>query len=263
MNNDGFNASVFKFCGWCGVIFVLMWLGGAGPLTGFVYLPPPSAADAAAKTLADYTSNLVPIRIGVTVCIFSTIFYTFWGMAVSFLPRKVEGDYPILFFVQVVSLAVCVVVILYIAYFWAAASWRAGESLPEVTQALNDLGWLGVLYTGAPFAAYQIALAIVTFSDRSEHPVYPRWSAYFNLFVAFFMFEAAGILFFKTGPFSQNGLFVFYIPMFVFFVWILVFSVLALKAVNAEVAKRAGVQGGTRKEMAGAVRGGRASVGAL
>jgi hypothetical protein len=237
--NDGFNPTVLKICAWSGVIFCFMWLIGAGPVTGWVYLPPPSAADLAEKTVGDYASHLLAIRIGCTITIFSTMFYTAWGMAVSFLSKKVEGDYPILFYIQLVSLAVAVVVILYISYFWAAASFRAGDTLPQVTQALNDMGWLGVLYTGAPFAIYMVALATVTLTDKSEKPVYPRWSAYLNLFVAFFMFEAAGILFFKTGPFSQNGVFVFYIPMFVFFSWILVFSWLALRAISAEVAARA------------------------
>jgi hypothetical protein len=241
-HNDGFNPRILKICSWCGVIFFLMWLGGAGPLSGWLYLPPPSAADTAATTLADYTSrNLMLMRIGITIANFSCVFYLAWGMVVTLLVKKVEGDYPILFYIQVVSLAACVVVILYIAYFWGAAMWRPGETSPDVTQVLNDLGWLGVLYTGAPFASYQIALAIVTLMDKSERPVYPRWSAYVNLFVSFFMFEAAGILLFKTGPFSQNGLFVFYVPMSAFFLWILLFSYLAHKAVNTEVTKRATV----------------------
>ena len=239
---DGFNPRVFKFCAWSGVIFCAMWLCGAGPVTGWVYLPPPSAADAAVKTVADYTAHLVPLRIGVTMTIIASLFYTLWGMAVSILPKKIEGDYPILFFIQVVSLAACVVVIMYIAYFWAAAAFRPGETTPEITQALNDLGWLGVLYTGAPFASYQIALGVVTLTDKSERPVYPRWSAYCNFFVSFFMIEAAGILFFKSGPFSQDGLLVFYVPMSVFFIWILLFTHLALRAVAAEVAVRGAQQ---------------------
>ncbi|HEX5783400.1 MAG TPA: hypothetical protein VFY35_01625 [Burkholderiaceae bacterium] len=237
MQSDGFNPTLFKLCAWCGVIFVMMWLGGAGPMSSWLYLPPPSAADTAATTLADYTSrDLMLMRIGITLANFSCVFYLAWGMAVTLLARKVEGDYPLLFYIQVLSLAACVVVILYIAYFWGAAMWRPGETSADVTQALNDLGWLGVLYTGAPFASYQIALGVVTLSDKSPQPVYPRWSAYFNFFSSFFMFEAAGILLFKTGPFSQNGLFVFYMPMVIFFVWILVFSGLAMRAVRAKVA---------------------------
>lgn len=239
MHADGFNPTLLKICAWCGVIFCLMWLIGAGPMSGWMYLPPPSAADTAATTLSGYVNrDLMLMRIGITLANFSCVFYLAWGVALSLLTKKLEGDYPVLFYIQLVSLAAAIVVILYIAYFWGAAAWRAGETTPEITQAMNDLGWLGVLYTGAPFAIYQIALALVTLSDRSAQPVLPRWSAYFNLFVAFFMFEAAGILLFKTGPFSQNGLFVFYIPMVVFFVWILVFSALTLRAVKAEQMRR-------------------------
>jgi hypothetical protein len=95
-----------------------------------------------------------------------------------------------------------------------------------------------VLFTGAPFAVYQLALAGSILLDNPQRPVYPRWAAFFCMFVSVFMIEAALILFFKTGPFSQNGLFVFYLPMALFFVWILTFSGLALRAINAEVAAR-------------------------
>jgi len=71
--------------------------------------------------------------------------------------------------------------------------------------------------------------------------VYPRWSAYLNFFVAVFMIEAALVLFFKTGPFSLNGFFVFYVPMFVFFTWIMLFSVLAYRGADILAARRQGV----------------------
>ena len=261
---DGFDPRIYRACAWCGFIFCIMWLGGAGAVTGWLYLPPPSAADAAATTLASYTSrDLMLVRIGITLANFATFFYIAFGVVISLLTKKIEREHPILFYLQMISLATCVVVILYIAFFWAAAAWRPGETSMEVTQAMNDLGWLGVLYTGAPFAAYMIPLAIVTLKDTSEQPVYPRWSAYFNLFVSFFMFEAAGILLFKTGPFSQNGLFVFYVPMIVFFVWIMVFSYLAMKAINAEVARRDALLGQS-SQTSGANRGGIGSpVGAI
>ena len=240
MYSDGFNPRVLKVLAWTGPLFTLMWLTGAGPITGWLYLPPPSAADSVAKTLNDYSGNIFLVRLGCIVMISSCIFYTSWGMLVSILTRKIEKDYPIFFFIQVISLAACVVVVLMIGYFWGAASWRAGETLPEITQALNDIGWLGVLFTGAPFAAYQWALAGATLLDTSECPVFPRWSAYLNLFISLFMIEAGLLLFFKTGPFSQNGVFVFYMPMIAFFVWILTFSYLSIKAINAEVAVREG-----------------------
>ena len=71
---------------------------------------------------------------------------------------------------------------------------------------------------------------------NSKRPAFPRWSGYFNIFVSFFMCEACLLLFFKTGPFSQNGVLVFYFPMIAFFVWIVAFSVLTVRAINAEAA---------------------------
>ena len=122
MYPDGFNPRVLKFCAWTGLVFCLMWLTGAGPVTGWVYLPPPSAAETAAKTVADYTNHRSMVQIGCTMMIFSSIFYTTWGMTVSMLAKKIEGNYPILFYIQVVSLAACVVVVMLIGYFWGAAS---------------------------------------------------------------------------------------------------------------------------------------------
>jgi hypothetical protein len=243
MYQDGFNPRVFKLLAWTGPLFTLMWLSGAGPTTGWIYLPPPSAADTAAQTLSDYTRNVFLMRLGCIIMITSCILYATWGMLVSMLTRKIEKDYPIFFYLQVISLAASVVVVLLIGYFWGAAAWRPGETLPEVTQALNDIGWLGVLFTGAPFALYQWALAGSIFVDRSDRPVYPRWAAYMNLFASFFMIEAGLLLFFKTGPFSQNGLFVFYLPMIIFFVWILTYSYLALRAIGQEVAAREALRG--------------------
>jgi hypothetical protein len=240
MYSDGFNPAVLKFCAWTGVFFCFLWPFSAIVVSGGVYILPPSAADAATKTVADYTHNIFGMRLAATLFIFASMFYTTWGMVVSFMAKKIEGDYPILFYIQMIAQACNVVVVMLIGYFFGAAAWRAGEVPPEITQVLNDIGWLGVLFTGAPFAVYQIALAVVTFSDKSENPVYPRWSGYLNLFTSIFMIEAALILFFKTGPFSQNGLFVFYVPMIIFFVWILTFSFLSLKAINLEVALRTG-----------------------
>jgi len=239
MYSDGFNPRILKVCAWSGIFFCFLWPFAACAVSGGVFILPPSAANSAATTVHIFTTHLVPIRVAATLLIFASMFYTTWGMAVSMMTKKREGDWPILFYIQLLALACSVVVVMLIGYFWGAASWRAGQTSNEVTQALNDVGWLGVLYTGAPFAVYMVAIAVGTFMDTSERPVFPRWSAYFNLFVTFFMFEASLILFFKTGPFSQNGLMVFYVPMIVFFSWIVVFSVLTLRAVNNEVAARA------------------------
>jgi hypothetical protein len=70
--------------------------------------------------------------------------------------------------------------------------------------------------------------------DTSERPVFPRWMAYLTVFAGIMYIEACLILFFKHGAFSQNGLMVFYLPVAVFFVWIVTLSAMTIRAVNRE-----------------------------
>jgi hypothetical protein len=196
--------------------------------------------------LATYMDHLVAIRVGCVFMIFASAVYAFWNMAISMVARRMEGDRPILFYIQVISIAACVVVVMFIGFFWGVAAFRAGETTPEITQALNDLGWFGVLFTGAPFAGYQIALAAQIL--RAENPVFPRWVAFLNLFVSVFMVEASLILFFKQGAFSQNGVAVFYIPMICFFVWICTMSMVTFKAIKNEQTPVAPVGGARQAE---------------
>jgi len=248
MTTTKLHPRILKFCAWTGPLFTLWWLLGAGPLAWFI-LPPVSAANTAAQTVADYTDNLTSIRVGCVLMIFSSMIYCAFGMAITLYTRQAEGHRPVLFYIQVVSLACCEVVVMLIGFFWGAAAWRPGETDPAVTQALNDLGWLGVLFTGAPFLAYMLAVAVAILLDESARPAFPRWIAYFNLFVSFWMFEACFLLFFKHGAFSQNGLMVFYVPMIVFFTWILVMSTMTIKAINNETAELAAAERDRLPEM--------------
>lgn len=234
MRSDGFDPRVLKFCAYTGFAFAFMWPFAAIVAAHGQYIWPPSAADSAHTVVADYLRHTTGIRVAAILMINIAVLYTTWGMGISMMTKRREDSWPILFYIQVVSLACCVVVVMLIGFFWGAAAWRPGETSPEVTQAFNDLGWLGVLFTGAPFASFQLALAAGTLLDKSPTPVFPRWSGYVNIFVSLFMFDAGLLIFFKTGPLSQNGAIVFYMPMAAFFIWIAMFSVLTLKAINAE-----------------------------
>jgi hypothetical protein len=236
MRADGFHPQVLKFCAYTGFAFVFFWPFAAIVVANCQYILPPSAADSADKVVSDYLANTTGIRVATVIFIFSSILYTTWSVSIIQMVRRRERQWPILSNIMMVAVACEVVVVMLIGFFFGAAAWRPGETSPEVTQALNDLGWLGVLFTGAPFALFQLALAATTLLDTGPRPVFPRWSAYFNIFTSFFMCEACLLLFFKTGPFSQNGVLVFYVPMIVFFAWVVVFSVLTLRAINAEAA---------------------------
>ena len=237
MRTDGFHPQVLKFCAYTGLAFAFLWPFAATVVADYQYILPPSAADPAAKVVSDYVgSRTTGIRVATVIFIFSSILYTTWSVSIIQMVRRRERQWPILFNIMMIAVACEAVVVMFIGFFFGAAAWRPGETSPEVTQAFNDLGWLGVLFTGAPFALFQLALAASILMDKSPRPAFPRWSAYLNIFASFFMCEASLLLFFKTGPFSQNGVLVFYLPMITFFVWIVTFSILTVKAINAEAA---------------------------
>lgn len=238
MREDGFDPRVLRFCAWTGFAFAFAWPFAAFVLAHGQYIPAPSAARSANKVVSDYLAHLTGIRIATVVFIFSSILYTTWSMAIIQMVRLRERRWPILFNIMVVAVACEVVVVMFIGFFFACAAWRPGQTSPDVTQALNDLGWLGILFTGAPFALFQLALAATTFLD-GDRSTYPRWTAYYNVFTSVFMIEASLLIFVKTGPFSQNGVAVYWVPMTVFFVWIVTFGVQTLKAISREAARPA------------------------
>ena len=109
------------------------------------------------------------------------------------------------------------------------------------------------LFTSAPFTGWALAVGFAIVNDKSARPAFPRWSGYFNIWAAIFFCPACLLLFFKTGPFSQNGIFVFYIPVGIFFIWIVTLSALTVKAVNAEQRElRASLATGEAPSRAGA-----------
>ena len=234
MRTDGFHPRILKFCAYTGIAFAFFWPFAATVVANYQYILPPSAADSATKVVSEYLANTARIRIATVIFIFSSILYTTWSVSIIQMVRRRERQWPILFNVMMIAVACEVVVVMFIGFFFGAASWRPGETSPQVTQALNDLGWLGILFTGAPFALFQLALAVSILMDNGVRPPFPRWSGYLNIFTAFFMCEACLLLFFKTGPFSQNGVLVFYVPMIAFFVWIITFSILTVRAIKAE-----------------------------
>jgi hypothetical protein len=74
-------------------------------------------------------------------------------------------------------------------------------------------------------------MAVAGFIDHSPNPTWPRWAAYFNLWVAVSGGGGGIAVFFKHGPFAWNGLIGFYTPLTVFFIWLVLTTYLLHKAI--------------------------------
>src|SRR5262249_45917969 len=161
-------------------------------------------------------ANSTGIRVATVIFIFSSILYTTWSVSIIQMVRPRERQWPILFNIMMIAVACEVVVVMFIGFFFGAAASRPGETSPDVTQALNAFACRGSFLPAHLSLSSHPALAPSFIKHPSPRPPFPRWSAYLNLFASFFMCEACLLLFFKTGPFSQNGVLVFYVPMIVF-----------------------------------------------
>ena len=230
--NDDISLRNLKLCIWAGPIFVLLFLIGAVPLAGF--FPPPSAADTAAETLHMYNLDLTAVRLGCLVMAISSVFFAPWGVALAYVTRRAETGFPILYKTQIVLIAVSTMVILFIPVFWGIGAFRPNEVSPEIVQTWNDAGWFGVLFTWPPFSLWCIVIALAILGDQSETPWMERWVGYVNLWTGLLYAPAGLMIFFKTGVFSQNGLVVFWVPVGIFFVWIITMSWLVLKRIGLE-----------------------------
>ncbi|WP_445187309.1 hypothetical protein ACTXG6_09070 [Pseudonocardia sp. Cha107L01] len=64
--------------------------------------------------------------------------------------------------------------------------------------------------------------------------MYPRWTAYFNVWAAVLFLPGGLAYFFRTGPFAWNGVFAFWVAASTFFLWLLVMTWLTIAAIDTE-----------------------------
>jgi hypothetical protein len=153
-------------------------------------------------------------------------------VAIAAQTRRIEArSQPIMTYLQLSAMAVCAVVDMLCTIFWQAAAFRPDDTSPDVTRVLNDLGWFTFVFPWVPFSVWCLAIAVPIMQDRSVVPVYPRWVAYLNIWTAISFVPAGIIVFTKTGPLAWNGILALYLPLFMFFGWVVAMSVTTFKAI--------------------------------
>lgn len=230
---SGMSGRIQIKCAWLGIICPLLFFGG---LMTAGFFPPMRPMQSAQEVAAIYRQNTVGIRLGALIMMISAAFYLPFTAVIAAQVRKIErGRLPILTYAQVAA-GVSVVNLFFLpALFWTVAAFRPDRSL-DVTQALNDLAWLTMLMPFMLAAAQNIALAVAIFSDRNEEPIFPRWLAYFNIWIALLLAPGGFITFFKTGPLAWHGLLGFWIPVLFYGPWFFVVGHQIIKMARRQAA---------------------------
>jgi hypothetical protein len=123
--------------------------------------------------------------------------------------------------------------------FWGVAAYTPGRPA-EVTTLMHELGMLTLTTTDQFYIFGMVAITYVSLAISSHDKLspYPRWMGYFTIWAAI-AFEVGAFAFIpKSGPFSWNGVVVFWMPFVVYGLWITVLCVMLLKAIKLQAVER-------------------------
>lgn len=220
-----------KLCAWSGMVFLLLFGAGFFGLAGFV--PAPSPTLSAFDVQGLYQDNVWGIRAGMALLLLGAGFVAPWVAVITVQMRRIPGARA-LAYGQLAAGSAPIMLFTLCATLWATAAFRP-ERDPDLILLLHDLAWNTLLTPIGPFVVQNLCLGFAILRDpRREAPVFPRWSGYFNFWVALLFVPGVLGFFFKTGPFAWPGLFVFWIPVGMFALWYIVMFVLLLRAIGQQ-----------------------------
>jgi hypothetical protein len=213
---------------------IVMALGvffGSFILTG--WLPPPSPTLTNEALAAMFTPDNYVMRIGVLLMCFVSPLVVGFAAVIATQLKRIEGEHHVMANLQYVSAAAGLCLFLIPGFIWLAISYRSGTS-PELIRVLNDLAWFMFLAGASPTILQWLCIGIAIIGDPSPNPIYPRWLAYLNFWLAFGAVSGQAIPFVKSGPFAYNGFFGFWMVAFVFFFWVSTTYWCTLQAVRGQ-----------------------------
>jgi hypothetical protein len=226
------NRTAQLICVACAPLFLILF--GIGSVWLARYFPPAIRPNWNALQVAHYyAAHTTAIRIGLvfTVCAYGLM--ATWGVAMACQTRRKEGMFPALTYVQLVNMAAGTAQIVVMAGVWAAAAYRPLQVSPEITQTLNDVGWMLLLGTWITFTIWAIALGLAVLLDKSNSPVFPRWSGYLSIAAGVLFIPGSGVWFVKHGAFGWEGAIALWMVFIEFGIWVAVFSYLTYRNIKA------------------------------
>jgi hypothetical protein len=224
------NRRVQQCCAWSGPLLVV--LAGAG-LAGFARLIPANTPkESASRIVHMYAHHATGVRIGMALAMFAMGLIIPWGVSLATQTRRAAPEHPILFHIQVACSVGGTMLGVMFVILGALAAFRAGHIAHSTTQMLNDAMWFCWVFPGSYFIVWNCVVGASILLDKHREPIFPRWAGYVSIWAGISYFPGFLGIFFKSGAFSYNGLFVWWIPTVAFFGWIVLMSVLTLRAIN-------------------------------
>jgi hypothetical protein len=218
-----------RICAWCGPLFLLFTGLGFAVIAGFI--PPTPPSDTAQQVADRFLNDRNSIRGGLLLAMFGSTLLCPWYAITGLLLKRIAGRHTPWSATYLMAATVTVVAFLIPYMTWQTAAFRPDETSPELTQRLNDLGWIPWIGMASTAVLQGLLIAVVIFQDHREVPLMPRWAGYLSLLSATSLIPPTLLVFFKTGPFAWNGI-AFYISLACYTTWIFALSAAMVKAIN-------------------------------
>lgn len=219
---------------WWALIFSTIYGLALGLLLHMI--GPPSATLTADQVKDFYVTNQVSIRWGATITSWTSMFMApLWGVIAAQIYRQEKGSTPIWTLMAGVNGPMMGLFLALPPLFWGVAAFDPGRPA-DITAVFHQLGLLTLTTTDQIYIFNYVAVAVIALAPQvSKYSPFPRWYGYFTAFWAL-AFEVGAFAFnFRNGPFSWNGVIVFWMPLTGFGFWILVTATLLLKALKLQL----------------------------
>jgi hypothetical protein len=222
--------AVQRFAVWCGPAFLVLYMIFFVLVAGF--LPPIPPSHSAAEVVAFFADHRTRIQIG--ALIMSTLlfpFFTVISREIARIERSRTSGLPILALMQFGGGVLLIVYFQLCSMIWLILSYRPDLD-PAVARVLNDAAWLIFVMVFPSYLMQMLCMAVAAFRDTRQHPTWPRWTGYLNIWVALTGAGGGIAVFFTSGPLAWNGLIGFYIPIAVFAIWLGAMTYVLLKGLS-------------------------------
>lgn len=218
-------------CLWAGVASVTFFFLGL-LIAGL--LPPPAPTLSGEELVAHFSANPFATKFGLIMGMAAATLFAPWSAVLFIQCRRAEGGEPVASYVVLGAGLVNCVAFIIPFNFWAPAVFRP-DNAPELVRMFHDLGWLEFWMLLYPYVLQTAAVAYAGLNFKGEgiNP-FPRLFCFVSLWTAVLVLPAGMTIFFYTGPFAWNGIFVFYMPCIVFCIYYVYAFIVIYKAIQSQ-----------------------------
>ncbi len=149
---------------------------------------------------------------------FAAMMFMPFSISIAMELKEVEGGTGMLTMWQILGGLSTALLTFYPAMWWLIASYRPDRA-PELIQLINDAAWLQFIGGLSIFLPCLITVAIASFMDKHEQPVFHRWLGYASIWACVLFMPGQLIFFFYGGPFAWNGILGFWLPVAALMAW--------------------------------------------